>query len=123
NGATVTNSYGYFTLAGVPAFTSAFKYWTSPVDGADDSRPNMITDGGKTTPAPWVPFTRAGCDVGGVGTANIELENNSITPGGDIYNVYGPTSPEAAEPAALRSTDFVGIAIHCAQTPSSKCAG
>jgi hypothetical protein len=123
NGATVTNSYGYFTLAGVPAFTSAFKYWTSPVDGADDSRPNMITDGGKTTPAPWVPFTRAGCDVGGVGTANIELENNSITPGGDIYNVYGPSSPEAAEPAALRTTDFVGIAIHCAQTPSSKCAG
>ena len=123
NGATVTNSYGYFTAAGVPAFTSAFKYWTSPVDGADDSRPNMITDGGKTTPAPWVPFTRAGCDVGGVGTANIELENNAITPGGDIYNVYGPGSPEAAEPAALRTTDFVGIAIHCAQTPSSKCAG
>ena len=83
----------------------------------------MITDGGKTTPAPWVPFTRAGCDVGGVGTANIELENNSTTPGGDIYNVYGPTSPEAAEPAALRTTDFVGIAIHCAQTSSSKCAG
>ena len=47
-----------------------------PVDGADDSTPNMITDTGKTTPAPWVPFTRAGCDVGGVGTANIELENN-----------------------------------------------
>jgi hypothetical protein len=123
NGATVTNSYGYFTPAGVPAFTSAFKYWTSPVDGADDSRPNMITDGGKTTPAPWVPFTRAGCDVGGVGTANLELENNTTTAGGDIYNVYGPDSPEAAEPAALRTTDFVGIAIHCAQTAASKCAG
>jgi hypothetical protein len=121
-GATVTNSYGYFTPAGVPAFTTAFKYWTSPVDGADDSRPNMITDTGRTTPAPWVPFTRAGCDVGGVGTANIELENNSIAPGGDIYNVYGPAAPEAAEPAALRTTDFVGIAIHCAQTASSKCA-
>jgi hypothetical protein len=123
NGATVTNSYGYFTPAGTPAFTSAFKYWTSPVDGADDSKPNMITDTGKTTPAPWVPFTRAGCDVGGVGTANIELENNSIAPGGDIYNVYGPSSPEAMEAPALRTTDFVGIAIHCAQTASSKCAG
>ncbi len=123
NGATVTNSYGYFTPAGTPAFTSAFKYWTSPVDGADDSKPNMIADTGKNTPAPWVPFTRAGCDVGGVGTANIELENNSILPGGDIYNVYGPGSPEAMEPAALRTTDFVGIAIHCAQTASSKCAG
>jgi hypothetical protein len=122
-GQTVTNSYDYYRNNGTPTFTSSFKYWTSPVDGADDSAPNMITDTGKTTPAPWVPFTRAGCDVGGVGTANIELENNSIAPGGDIFNVYGPGSPEAAEPAALRTTDFVGIAIHCAQTSSSKCAG
>src|SRR5262249_49649041 len=73
-------------------------------------------------PAPWVPFTRAGCDVGGVSVANIELENNTITPGGDIYNVYGPGSPEAAEPAALRTTDFVGIAIHCGNASTSKCA-
>ncbi|HEY7691925.1 MAG TPA: hypothetical protein VH816_06240 [Gaiellaceae bacterium] len=122
NGVTVSNSYGYFTPAGTPAFTAAFKYWTSPVDGADDSKPNMITDTGKTTPAPWVPFTRAGCDVGGVGTANIELENNITDPGGDIYNVYGPGSPEALEPAAQRTTDFVGIAVHCAQTSTSKCA-
>jgi hypothetical protein len=70
-----------------------------------------------------LPFTRAGCDAGGVGTANLELENNSIATGGDIANVYGPSSPEAAEPAALRTTDFVGIAIHCAQTSASKCAG
>jgi hypothetical protein len=123
NGQTVSNSYDYYRNNGTPTFTSSFKYWTSPVDGTDDSAPNMITDTGKTTPAPWVPFTRAGCDVGGVGTANIELENNSIAAGGDIFNVYGPGSPEAAEPAALRTTDFVGIAIHCAQTASSKCAG
>jgi hypothetical protein len=122
-GQTVSNSYDYYKNNGIPTFTSSFKYWTSPVDGADDPNPNMITDTGKTTPAPWVPFTRAGCDVGGVGTANVELENNSITPGGDIYNVYGPGSPEAAEPAALRTTDFVGIAIHCAQTAASACAG
>ena len=45
----------------------------------------MITDGQKTTPAPWVPFTEAGCDVGGVGTANIELENTDRpTASGDI---------------------------------------
>src|SRR5579859_1059519 len=122
-GQTVSNSYDYYRNNGTPAFTSSFKYWTSPVDGADDSAPNMITDTGLTTPAPWVPYTRAGCDFGGVGTANIELENNSIAPGGDIYNVYGPTSPQAAEPAALRQTDFVGIAIHCAQTSDSKCSG
>ena len=121
-GQTVSNSYDYYRNNGTPAFTSSFKYWTSPVAGADDSNPNMITDTGLTTPAPWVPYTRAGCDFGGVGTANIELENNSIAPGGDIYNVYGPGSPEASEPAGLRTTDFVGIAIHCAQTADSKCA-
>ena len=104
NGQTVSNSYDFYRNNGTPTFTSSFKYWTSPVDGADDSAPNMITDTGKTTPAPWVPFTRAGCDVGGVGTANIELENNSTAPGGDIFNVFGPGSPEAAEPAALRTT-------------------
>jgi hypothetical protein len=123
NGQTVSNSYDYYRNNGTPTFTSSFKYWTSPVDGADDPAPNMIAGTGKTTPAPWVPFTRAGCDVGGVGTANIELENNSVAPGGDIANVYGPASPEAAEPAALRTTDFVGIAIHCAQTAASKCTG
>src|SRR6185312_1201872 len=126
NGATVTNSYGYFTLAGVPAFTSAFKYWTSPVDGADDSRPNMITDGGKTTPAPWVPFTRAGCDVGGVGTANIELENASTASTGDLTQVFGQGSPEWNEGVAdpqQAQTDFVGIAIHCSQSPTSVCTG
>jgi len=123
NGQTVSNSYDYYKNNGVPTFTSSFKYWTVPVDGADDSAPNMVTDTGKTTPAPWVPYTRAGCDFGGVGTANLELENNTITPGGDIYNVYGPSSPEAAEPAGLRTTDFVGIAIHCGQSASSKCTG
>src|SRR5437868_14248756 len=58
-GQTVTNSYDYYqtTPPGIPTFTpSAFKYWTVPVDGANDTTPNMITDNGKNTPAPWVPF-------------------------------------------------------------------
>ena len=38
----------------------------------------------KTTPAPWVSYTRAGCDVGNVSVANTVLENNTITAGGDI---------------------------------------
>ena len=123
NGQTVSNSYDYYRNNGTPTFTSSFKYWTAPVDGADDSKPNMIADTGLTTPAPWVPYTRAGCDFGGVGTANLELENNLITPGGDIANVFGNPSPQASEPAALRTTDFVGIAIHCAQNASSRCSG
>ena len=70
----------------------------------NDTLPNMVSDGQKTTPAPWVPFTRAGCDVGGVGTANIELENTSTAATGDITQVFGAGSPEwneaSAEPAA-----------------------
>ena len=125
NGQTVSNSY-FFYSSGAPTFSSSFKYWTAPVDPALDPLPNMITDTGKNTPAPWVPFTRAGCDVGGVGTANIELENNSTAPTGDITKVFGNGSPEwneASTSPQLALTDFVGIAIHCAATASSKCAG
>src|SRR5260370_25440737 len=81
----------------------------------------MLTADGKHAPAPWVPFTRAGCNVGGVSTANIELENI----GTDIPTVFGAGSPEAAEVAAnpqLATADFVGIAVHCAQG-ASLCSG
>src|SRR3954447_15806122 len=125
-GQTVSNSYDYYPASKVPAFTSSFKYWTAPVDPVGDPLPNMITDGQKNTPAPWVPFTRAGCDVGGVGTANIELENASTAATGDITKVFGVGSPEWNEAAAnsqLGQTDFVGIAIHCSQAGTSKCAG
>ena len=118
NGQTVSNSYDFYRNNGVPTFASSFKYWTGAVDGADDTRPNMIADTGLTTPAPWVPFTRAGCDVGGVGTANLEFENNTT----DVSSIYGATSPEAQEPAAQKTTDFVGIAVHCAKTATSVCA-
>jgi hypothetical protein len=118
NGQTVSNSYDYYKNNGIPAFTSSFKYWTNTVDGADDPLPNMITDGQQTTPAPWLTFTHAGCDVGGVSAANIELENNSS----DITTVFGAGSPESLEPPAQRTTDFVGIAIHCA-LDSPFCAG
>src|SRR5438309_4377140 len=76
-GQTVSNSYFYFPPSKVPAFSSSFKYWNDLVDdatGARDALPNMVNgDSGvpRTTPAPWVPYTRAGCDFGGVGTANI----------------------------------------------------
>jgi hypothetical protein len=76
---------------------TAFKYWTDPVDATNDPKPNMITDGALNTPAPWVPVTKAGCDVGGVGTANIELENTNTTASGDITKVFGNGSPELAE--------------------------
>src|SRR5664279_384722 len=127
-GQTVSNSYDYFPASKIPNFTSSFKYWTDPVDPVNtpslDAKPNMITDTGLTTPAPWVPFTRAGCDVGGVGTANIELENASTSATGDITKVFGTGSPEWTEATAnpqQGQTDFVGIAIHCSQSSRSLC--
>jgi hypothetical protein len=132
-GLTVSNSYDYYQPNTSPltsTFTSGFKYWTSPVavsspsKPTDDPLPNLVNgDSGrpKTAPAPWVTYTRDGCDVGNVSVANTVLENNSITPGGDIANVYGNPSPEASESAALRATDFEGIAVHCAQTTASVC--
>ena len=124
NGMPVGNSYGFFGNDGTTRFSSSFKYWTDPVDATFDPKPNMITTGGKNTPAPWVPFTRAGCDVGGVGTANIELENTATNASGDITKVFGTGSPEFTEATAnpqLAQTDFVGIAIHCGNASNSKC--
>ena len=127
-GITVSNSYSYFPATKVPTSTTAFKYWTDLVDdatGVRDPLPNMITDGQKNTPAPWVPFTRAGCDFGAVSLANIELENTGTGPFGDMSEAFGVGSPEwneavasnAAPPntaaRAKAQTDFVGIAVHC----------
>jgi hypothetical protein len=128
-GMTVSNSYFYFDPSNTPQFSTSFKYWTDLVDdstGTRDPLPNMVTDGQKTTPAPWVPFTRAGCDFGGVFTANIELENTGTGAFGDMTQVFGAGSPEwdeavisnrAPSGTALRAkafTDYVGIAVHCA---------
>src|SRR5262249_11424285 len=75
---------------------------------------------------PWVPFTRAGCDVGAFSVANIEFESLP----GDVRTVFGVGSPEdVAVTAALAlpntpanqaarqapHTDHLRIAIHCAQ--------
>src|SRR2546430_7825902 len=96
-GQTVSNSYFYYSPTKVPQFSTSFKYWTDLVDdatGARDSLPNMVFDGQKNTPAPWVPFTRAGCNFGGVSTANIELENTGTGPFGDMSEAFGTGSPE-----------------------------
>ncbi|MGN6871438.1 MAG: alkaline phosphatase family protein [Solirubrobacteraceae bacterium] len=119
-GVTVSNSYDYYRPDGTPTFSSAFKYWTSPVS-TTDTLPNLVNgDSGtpKNTPAPWVSYTRAGCDVGNVSVANTVLENNTS----DISNVYGAGSPEAAEESTAKGqADFVGISVHCARTQTSVC--
>jgi hypothetical protein len=93
HGQPVANSYGFFGADGSVGFSASFAYWT---DVGPDGTPQMIDQRGLVHPAPWVPFTRAGCDVGAFSTANIEFENVTS----DINNVFGPTSPEAAEAKA-----------------------
>ena len=115
----------------------SFAYWTDPVYDTSstpaqykDTNPNMVyspvppatakqtVKPDTTTPAPWVPFTRAGCNVGDIATANAELENTSV----DIPKVFGTGSPEDEQlindPDSFKdpeTADYVGIAVHCAK--------
>jgi hypothetical protein len=58
-----------------------------------------------------VPFTRAGCDVGVISSANIAIE----TPSFDVPFIFGPNSPEAQETPDQQFNDFEGAAVHCAK--------
>jgi len=115
-GIPVSNSYGFFRNDGSVGFSGSFLYWTAI---AADGKPQMINENGKTAPAPWVAFTRSGCDVGAFSVANIEFESVPA----DVNTVFGAGSPEGIEAnnAAMRdkaNADFLGIAIHCALSSS-----
>jgi len=129
-GQPVSNSFRYFTPSGATRTGVSFAYWTAPIydpagppfppPGQTDLSPEMINENGRIAPAPWVPFTRAGCDVGQVATANTVLENTGV----DIPTFFGPGSPEAVQaagnsPGASATqtfADYVGIGVHCAQS-------
>ncbi|HYX48323.1 MAG TPA: hypothetical protein VE843_01170, partial [Ktedonobacteraceae bacterium] len=119
HGQPVANSFRYYNPNGTSNTGVSFAYWSDPIYDPTTTTPtdttfNMLNESGNNAPAPWVPYTRAGCNFGGVSTANIELENI----GTDIPTVFGANSPEAAEVKAnpnQATADFVGIAIHCAQ--------
>jgi hypothetical protein len=122
-GMPIGNTILYFdtTVPSGTSFTSSFAYWTNNL--GKTSVPQLVDQRGKVHPAPWVPFTRAGCDVGAFSLANIELENVTF----DVDNVFGVGSPEdlEADNAATRVkavADFEGIAIHCAKGSQSICA-
>jgi hypothetical protein len=125
-GFSVGNSFGFFDPSGNPHFQSSFAYWTdlvneNPSGSSPIYVPEMVDQRGLIHPAPWVPFTRAGCDVGAFSIANIELENTTT----DVDTVFGPTSAEHNENLTnhtLALADFEGIAIHCAQG-SPLCGG
>ena len=140
HGQAVSNSYRYFRADGSTASSSSFKYWTDLTDDVNspptDPNYNMVNGDGGTphnAPAPWVPYTRSGCDWGATALANVVLENTGTGPAGDMTKVFGSGSPEwneavasnAAPPGTaarnLAQTDFVGLAVHCAKNRRSIC--
>jgi hypothetical protein len=133
-GITQSNSFSYYDPAGATHTGVSFAYWTDPLydpsGSPQDTRYNLEYTADRSTvpngndvnvPAPWVPYTRAGCNVGEVGMSNTVLENLAT----DIPTVFGAGSPQAAEAAAnpaKATADIVGLAVHCA-AGSSTCSG
>jgi len=133
HGIAVSNSYGAYQSNGTVRNQSAFTYWTTI--GAD-GKPNLLAETGKNAPAPWVPFTRAGCDVGAFSIANMEFESIPS----DVSAFFGANSTQVqaingilannandntfAHQQARQSinTDWLGIAVHCA-AGSPLCSG
>ncbi len=142
HGMPISNSYQAYNDGPNGSFNTtdpagSFAYWTDPVfdtksppSAGHDTNPNMVYSPvppataahpvapDTVTPAPWVPYTRAGCDVGEVATANQELENTAV----DIPKVFGAGSPEDQQLNAdtdsfkdAETADYVGIGVHCAQ--------
>jgi len=142
HGMPISNSYRSFNPDGTADPAGSFAYWTDPIfdtastpNPGHDTNPSMVYASqppataknppapNTVTPAPWVPFTRSGCDVGDVATANQELENAAV----DFPKVFGANSPEVAQLNAdgdrfkdAEVADYVGLGVHCAQGPGSQ---
>jgi hypothetical protein len=140
-GMPVSNAYEVYQTNGTGGTfgttdnASSFAYWTDPIfdtsPTATDTNPSMVyspvppataknpVSPTTTTPAPWVPYTRAGCDVGNVATpADSELENTAV----DIPKVFGVGSPEDEQLINdtdkfkdQEAADYTGLAVHCAK--------
>jgi hypothetical protein len=126
HGQAIGDGWRYYRADGSTGAASTSAYWNSRVQDSRaaapaDSAYNLVTSGGRNLPAPWVAFTRAGCDVGSVaGPAGMVLQNTAA----DVANVFGPDSREAAEArgqSTRAAADLLGLAIHCAR-PSPVCA-
>ena len=126
-GIPIANEYNYYTPSGSTDTAGSFAYWTDPIVDYNtstsapvgDKNFTLITAQGKNTPAPWVPYTRAGCDFGSVAAADTELENTVP----DVPLVFGANSAEAKEAenpklANKAEADFMGLSVHCAQGSS-----
>jgi len=133
-GITQSNSFYYYDSTGATHPGGSFAYWTDPISdytgNKTDQTYNTIYTADRAhpsganvnAPAPWVPYTRAGCNVGEVGMSNTVLENTTT----DINTVFGPNSPEAAEAkadSAKAQADYVGLAVHCGRSQGLCAAG
>src|ERR1051326_2564937 len=136
HGQAVSNSYGYFRPDGSVGFSSSFKYWTDTTDAGNaattpptapgDTNYNMVNKdptslGGnngavRNAPGPWVPYTRAGCDVGGAGLANIELENNNAVATRSSGHTT-PGAPSAAGASRITVASAANLAAGTTHTP------
>jgi hypothetical protein len=129
-GIPVANEFRYYTPSGSTDTAGSFAAWDDPIVDYDtsnskpvgDSTPTMVGQNGRMAPAPWVPYTRAGCNYGSVAAANTDLENTVP----DVPLMFGANSPEAreAENPNLQNkaaADFEGLLIHCAHG-SAVCA-
>src|SRR5689334_14320075 len=137
HGMPISNSYQAYNADGTTDPAGSFAYWTDPIfdtaktpNPGHDTNPTMVyapvppATAARTvapntvTPAPWVPFTRAGCDTGQVASANTVLENTGV----DFPKVFGADSPEVKQLNAdtdsfkdAEVADYVGIGVHCAR--------
>jgi hypothetical protein len=130
-GVPIANEYQYYTGGKTDSTDEAgsFAYWADPIvdyhtttsQAINDSTPTMVGQNGKMAPAPWVSYTRDGCNFGSVAAANTELEN--VVP--DVPLVFGPNSSDATQaeqelassiPAVQNKpvTDYQGLSVHCA---------
>lgn len=125
HGVPIANEYRYYKPDGTTDTAGSFSYWTDPIVDYDtglsakpvgDNNPTMVNQSGKNTPAPWVSYTRAGCNFGTVASANTELENTLP----DVPKVFGAHSAQAKEARNPKlqnkaAADFMGLAVHCAR--------
>src|SRR6267154_5351629 len=111
--ATAANNYLEYKADGTTQSQSGFTYWT---DLSLDGTYNLLSGAADTThpsgvnaPAPWVLFTRAGCDVGAVAAADMEIENTGV----DLTTVFGVGSPQTTDKNAF--ANYEGVAVHCSK--------
>ncbi|HZQ84027.1 MAG TPA: hypothetical protein VFA83_04275 [Acidimicrobiales bacterium] len=108
-------------VAAVSGGGSGFGFWTDPLNvPAGNTTPQFLTKNASNAvvnaPAPWVPFTRAGCDVGAISATTMVLENQN-----SVNDVNAVTT------GAPFTTADEGVAVHCASsgtanTPGGICA-